>query len=175
MDEDIEALVTIDTKGIIISASANFWTLLGYTSDELQGKSIYSVLDEGFSMSTLKARDLSSQIMKARHKDGTAFFVHLEMNESEYQGKMVYRGMIRRLHKKRRAGVDTKENLKEGEIVEGYVVEKTLGSGYFGEVKKAIHSKTSIPVAIKTLKKAQYEEAKMKYPPREIKVCKIRS
>ena len=37
VEEDIEALVTVTLEGTIKSASNTFWTLLGYTSEELEG------------------------------------------------------------------------------------------------------------------------------------------
>lgn len=49
-----------------------------------------------------------------------------------------------------------------------YEVIKTLGTGYFGSVKLAIHRPTRELVALKGLRRSQFEKLKIQYPPREL-------
>ncbi len=53
-----------------------------------------------------------------------------------------------------------------------YSVEKTIGSGSFGDVQLCIHKLTGERVAVKTLRKKQYATLKMPFPPRELDIVK---
>eukprot|EP01102_Stenamoeba_stenopodia_P021818 TRINITY_DN8897_c0_g1_i1.p1 TRINITY_DN8897_c0_g1~~TRINITY_DN8897_c0_g1_i1.p1 ORF type:complete len:864 (+),score=230.40 TRINITY_DN8897_c0_g1_i1:212-2803(+) len=64
----------------------------------------------------------------------------------------------------------TKRQQKLGSYTGAYVFDVTLGGGYFGKVKLAVHRFTGEKVAIKTLRKRQYDNIKMEYPPRELKL-----
>eukprot|EP01091_Cochliopodium_minus_P015626 TRINITY_DN561_c0_g1_i1.p1 TRINITY_DN561_c0_g1~~TRINITY_DN561_c0_g1_i1.p1 ORF type:complete len:707 (-),score=188.75 TRINITY_DN561_c0_g1_i1:30-2150(-) len=169
VEEDIEALVTVTVEGVIKSASSTFWTLFGYQSEELEGKHISMVVDELGTKELLHTKE-GVQIVKAKHKDTSSFFVSLEIHQFESEGIQYYRGLIKRINRRKKNLPEGKENLNEGQFIGPYVIEKTLGSGFFGEVKRAQHKPTAVSVAIKTLRKQQYEESKMKYPPREIKL-----
>ena len=113
------------------------------------------VVDEVGSKELLQAKE-GSQIVKAKHKDTSTFFVSLEIHPFENEGNSYYRGVIRRIQKKRKNLAQGKENLTEGQLIGPYSIEKTLGSGFFGEVKRATHKPTSFAVAIKTLRKVYF-------------------
>jgi len=50
---------------------------------------------------------------------------------------------------------------KRGAITKDYIIGKSLGSGSFGTVKKAIHKETGQTRAIKILKKSEQEEERL--------------
>lgn len=66
----------------------------------------------------------------------------------------------------------TKRQQKLGSYTGAYVFDVTLGGGYFGKVKLAVHRLTGEKVAVKTLRKRQYDNIKMEYPPRELRLLK---
>ena len=53
-----------------------------------------------------------------------------------------------------------------------YQVERTVGSGSFGNVHLCVHKLTGEKVAVKTLKAKQYAALKMPFPPKEIEILK---
>jgi serine/threonine protein kinase len=54
-------------------------------------------------------------------------------------------------------------------IIGLYQVEKTIGRGYFGKVKRCVHKLTQERVAIKTLRRKQYEKIGVR--PRNLLLC----
>jgi serine/threonine protein kinase len=84
-----------------------------------------------------------------------------------------FRGMIHRVQPniatRQRSIIQYEDPVCTSGALDWYeITKKVLGSGYFGEVKVAKHLLTGVYVAIKTLKKKQYADAGMQYPPKEV-------
>lgn len=49
-------------------------------------------------------------------------------------------------------------DIAAGTLIGLYEVEKTIGKGYFGKVKRCVHKLTGEKIALKTLRRKQYEK-----------------
>lgn len=160
-----EALICVEGNGTIKSLSEQTSrTLFGYDHMELIGKHV-SVLAPNVSLKE------GSQVVACQHKDGSNFFVSVETSSVS---KDLYNGIIRRVltAKPKRPKSVTEDYIYSGDLLGWYEITKSLGSGYFGTVKMATHRLTGLNVAVKTLKRKQYKEAGMIYPPREIELIR---
>ena len=173
--DDIEAMITIDSKGRIISSSTEFLNLFGYTSEELVGQNIQVLVKGDISEITGKIFTVGTfrKNIRAVHKDSSIFSIHFEAtkkftSDEKKEKDIYYVCKIFRTGSKKQ----DKDMIIEGEYMGHYSYGKTLGSGYFGKVHMAVHRLSGEKVAIKTLRKKQYESVKMEFPPREISVLK---
>jgi len=66
-----------------------------------------------------------------------------------------------------------KEAIGYKDIGEFYDVGEDIGKGKFGQVKKALHKKTSQLVAIKVIKKKEMKQKELELQKREIEVLKL--
>lgn len=173
--DDIEAMITIDSKGVIINSSVEFLNLFGYKENELNGQSIQILVKGDITEITGKLFSVGTfrKSIRAVHKDSSIFSVHFEATKKyssdEKRDKDAY--FVCKIYRTGNKKMD-KEIITEGSYLGHYAYGKTLGSGYFGKVHMAVHRLTGEKVAIKTLRKKQYDAVKMDFPPREISVLK---
>lgn len=75
--------------------------------------------------------------MACQHKDGSTFFVSVEITAFDLDGKHAFRGIIRRVvsAKPPRPKAATDDYIFSGDLLGWYEITKTLGSGYFGKGK----------------------------------------
>lgn len=148
-----EAVVSVGHSGLIETTSDSCKTLFGYEVDELLGKH-FTVLVPSF-----KLRE-GAQVASCQHKDGSTFYVSVQIHQFVLDGVNCWRGMLRRVQtsKPERSRSDVQSDyIFSGDLLGWYEITKTLGSGYFGNVKMATHRLTGLNVAVKTLKRAQYQ------------------
>jgi hypothetical protein len=169
VDGTVEGLLNVDKEGTIVSASESCRLLFGYETEEMIGQQIFkiapnAVLREG------------QRVTPCQHRDGSTFFVNTSVKVGTNDaGEPVYHGVVRRVFGQkptRKPSSVTADHIFAGDLLGWYEITKSLGSGYFGTVKMATHRLTKLSVAIKTLKKRQYNEAEMVYPPREIELIR---
>lgn len=183
VDEEVEAFVTANMKGIIISCNDTFKHVFGYESHELIGKNLKILMSSPHSelhdlyiekyLTTGKGKIVGKgpRQVYARHKDKSSFLVSLEVETfTNEQGEPMFRGKISRITRPK-TSTDT-DDLPEGYILGCYSLGKVLGKGFFGKVRMCTHLPTGEKVALKTLRKAQYQQVGMSYPPREINLLK---
>eukprot|EP01095_Lingulamoeba_sp_RSL-Kostka_P011373 TRINITY_DN42_c2_g2_i1.p1 TRINITY_DN42_c2_g2~~TRINITY_DN42_c2_g2_i1.p1 ORF type:complete len:716 (+),score=251.19 TRINITY_DN42_c2_g2_i1:62-2209(+) len=193
--DDLEAIITINSQGIIEAATDDFLYLFGYKNDELVDNPISKIVKGNLSeiqnsipskkkkSSNNNNDDDDSDSLQIRrkvvglHKDGSIFTVTIEIerffedvknDDDEIEEISKFMCKLTRTGKKKK----NKEIITEGQYMGHYTYGSTLGSGYFGKVRMAIHRLTEEKVAIKTLRKKQYESVNMEFPPREVKVLK---
>ncbi len=163
-----EALINTNPEGIILSVSDTCKTLFGYTADEMVGQSVALI-------APLAALTPGQRIVSVLHKDGSSFFLSVDIRSGKGpKGEPIFHGILKRsiAAKPARKTTATAEHIFSGDLLGWYEITKSLGSGYFGTVKMATHRLTQLNVAVKTLKKRQYSEAGMIYPPREIELIR---
>lgn len=166
VESDLEAIVSVDPNGKIFSASDSCRTMFGYESEELLGHHFTKIAP------SIRWQE-GKNVVACQHKDLSTFYVSVEITPFVLDGENLFRGTIRRVvgtRPDRKRSAVTDDYIFSGDLLGWYEITKTLGSGYFGKVKMATHRLTGLNVAVKTLKKAQYQEAGMKYPPREIEL-----
>eukprot|EP01094_Clydonella_sp_ATCC50884_P030174 TRINITY_DN973_c4_g1_i1.p1 TRINITY_DN973_c4_g1~~TRINITY_DN973_c4_g1_i1.p1 ORF type:complete len:760 (+),score=218.40 TRINITY_DN973_c4_g1_i1:70-2280(+) len=177
--DELQVVVTMGPRGEILSASDDFVTLFGYDGAELDGKSIAMLLKSTDDVAELIAHYPGGVVkhnFTALHKDGSFFVVSFVFEQFEPEGEQfssyssVYRATINRIGKRKKRDKEGRDIASEGEHMGHYTYGKVLGSGYFGQVRKATHRLSGEQVAIKTLRKKQYAVARMRYPPREVDV-----
>jgi 5'-AMP-activated protein kinase catalytic alpha subunit len=110
-----------------------------------------------------------------KHKDGSYFFVSVDIQSFLLDNNECYRGIIHRTQpnkvSRQRSKIQYDEIILSGDVLGWYEITKdVLGSGFFGAVRIATHRLTGISVAIKTLNKKQYVDCGMQYPPREMEL-----
>eukprot|EP01098_Paradermamoeba_levis_P000047 TRINITY_DN10052_c0_g1_i1.p1 TRINITY_DN10052_c0_g1~~TRINITY_DN10052_c0_g1_i1.p1 ORF type:complete len:648 (-),score=174.69 TRINITY_DN10052_c0_g1_i1:91-2034(-) len=180
---EIETFVTIDHTGVITSSTNNIEVLFGYTSDEVIGKNIKILmtsphaelhdlyLKRYFNTGQANIVGKGPRQVYARHKDKSKFIINLEVEKFVAEkGEVMFRGKMSRVTSFN-VPQDT-DDMPNGTILGYYSLGNVLGKGYFGKVRMAIHLPTGEKIAIKTLRKKQYESVGMVFPPREIAILK---
>lgn len=165
VERNMETMITVNQNKRIVSVSAGCTVIFGYEEQELIGMLI-TTLAPGIAMREGK------RFVTCQHKDGSHFFVSVDIQTVMLDGDECYRGMIHRTQPNkatRQRSAITYEDSFENDVLDWYeVTKKVLGNGYFGSVKVATHRLTGVTVAIKALKKKQYQDSGMPYPPREL-------
>ncbi|KAL6044684.1 hypothetical protein QOT17_000177 [Balamuthia mandrillaris] len=107
--EEMEALVTIDSKGTIVDLNRNLWVLWGYKKEELLGKNVKVLMSHPHAelhdnyikryLRTGQKRIIGGppRVVKAKHKDGSNFYVFLEINEFQQGGETFFGGKVTRV------------------------------------------------------------------------------
>lgn len=102
----MEAIITFDKQGLIVSANTATTTLFGYTDDELIGESINILAHRGYdSASDGNQEDLHELVFQeiietgreltGKRKDNSTFPMHLAISEIEIEGRRLFVGMVR--------------------------------------------------------------------------------
>uniref|UniRef100_A0A7S4HJC5 non-specific serine/threonine protein kinase n=1 Tax=Vannella robusta TaxID=1487602 RepID=A0A7S4HJC5_9EUKA len=172
--DDVETMVVLSLSGEILSASADFYHLFGYTEEEIAERSITSLVKCDVREILPSERvPRTKKRVKCIHQDKSVFTADISIElcsnpeeDAKYQEDVFICKISRASSKKK-----DKES-SHGTTMGLYTYGKVLGSGYFGKVRMARHRLTGERVAIKTLRKKQYLAVNMEYPPREISVLK---
>lgn len=106
---------------------------------------------------SLEVRTWGSSLSLSVRLTNKLFFT-IQVNEFQYNGQLCFRGRITRMNKRQKKRYD---HSTTGELIGAasiglYQVERTVGSGSFGNVQLCTHKLTGEKVAIKTLKAKQY-------------------
>jgi PAS domain S-box-containing protein len=169
VEKSTEAIITVNDSKRIVSVGPGCPVMFGFEETEMIGMLIADIA-AGLSLKEGKRK------ATCQHKDGSRFFVSVDIQPVMLDGEDCYRGVIRRAPPKKfsrqRSTIQYEdEAISSGDVVGWYeVTDKVLGTGYFGSVKMAIHRLTGVPVAIKTLKKQQFMDSCMPFPPREVEL-----
>lgn len=108
-----DAIITADTKGVILSVNKAASTMFGYDHDDLVGENLKILMPYPYTVNHGKyIRDYlrtgeSKIINKGREtqglkKDGTAFPIELAVSEIACEGKRIFAGIIRDLSERRK-------------------------------------------------------------------------
>ena len=106
LDNAMEAIVTIDSGGVIFSVNNATEEIFGYRSEELLGRNIRSLMpppykdEDGRYLQSYIDTDESHIIgtrreVTGRHKDGTLIPLELSISEVEINGERGFAGMLR--------------------------------------------------------------------------------
>ncbi len=102
-DAVVNAILTFDTRGAILSVNAAATTLLGYNRDEMIGQNVKMLMPEQYAREhdgyigayvttgTKKIIGIGREV-SARRKDGTTIPIHLTVSEFEANGKRHFTG-----------------------------------------------------------------------------------
>lgn len=172
IEHTMEAMITVNQDMRIVAVGSGCTILFGYEEQELLGMPI-TKLSPGISL-----KNEGKRFVIIHHKDGSHFFVSVDVQRIMLNGDECYRGIIHRSQpnkaKKQRSAVtyDDDQHLDVSNVLDWYEVDnkKVLGEGFFGRVRVATHRLTGVFVAIKTLKRKQFEDEGMPYPPRELEL-----
>ncbi len=170
IEPSTEAVITVTLRDCrIVALSSNCTIFFGYEREELVGMTL-SVVLPGFSGL------FEDGLCTCRHKDGSQFFASMLVTQfvkdtMDFENLTFKRAKPRLKARMPSLLLRYDEVIFSGDIIDWYEISsKTLGSGFFGGVKLARHRLTGIDVAIKSLKKKQYEDVGMPFPPREIEI-----
>lgn len=106
VDSVIDAIIVINSKGIIIETNKSVYAILGYTPDELLGQNINVLMDgvhhqlHGDYIKTYLKTGEQQIIGKprqlcAKRKGGSLFPIDLSINEARFGDNIVFTGIIR--------------------------------------------------------------------------------
>ena len=106
VDSVLDAIVVINSQGIIIEANASVYPVLGYQQEELLGQNINILMEgrhhvnhDGYLqryLETGKPHIIGKpRQLVARRKDGTAFPIDLSVSEARFGDSVVFTGIIR--------------------------------------------------------------------------------
>ena len=122
----VDAIITIDQRGIIESANPAAERLFGYTSSELVGKNVKLLMPEPYSsehdgyignyLRTGNARIIGiGREVAGLRKDGTSFPLNLSVSEVQLEGQRLFTGIVHDLSSRR---------MLERQIIEASVAEQ---------------------------------------------------
>jgi PAS domain S-box-containing protein len=106
VDSVLDAIVVINSKGIMIEANASVYPVIGYTPEELLGQNINILMDgdhhanhDAYLQRYLKTGEPhiigKPRQLVARRKDGSAFPIDLSVSEARLGDCVVFTGIIR--------------------------------------------------------------------------------
>ncbi len=106
LDEAVDGIITIDSKGVIESFNAACIKLFDYSPDEVIGKNINTLMPEPYrkehdqylrnyhSTGDKKIIGIGREV-SGKKKDGTIFPIELSVSQIEVRGKRIYSGIVR--------------------------------------------------------------------------------
>jgi PAS domain S-box-containing protein len=120
LDTAVDAIITIDDRGIVQSANAATEALFGYKRDELLGHNINRLMPEPFYgehdgylhnyCRTGKAKIIGiGREVTGLRKDGTTFPMHLSVSEVKLQDRRLFAGIVHDLSERRQLEQQTLE------------------------------------------------------------------
>ena len=182
IDHNTEVMITASTDGTIEDVAAkNCKVLFGKSVAKMKGMFVSSLFDAPFQAMQMKrdGRPYPAYLITA---DGSRLTVEVEANEFDKHDKSYIRfrvAKVKEFDDNRNSSSDSSESSDSSdddfmclnpdiEELGFYSMTQVLGVGFCGAVRKAIHKISGMPVAIKSLKRSQFEEVGMRFPPREI-------
>eukprot|EP00013_Stygamoeba_regulata_P015533 CAMPEP_0177672502 /NCGR_PEP_ID=MMETSP0447-20121125/25380_1 /TAXON_ID=0 /ORGANISM="Stygamoeba regulata, Strain BSH-02190019" /LENGTH=668 /DNA_ID=CAMNT_0019180183 /DNA_START=20 /DNA_END=2026 /DNA_ORIENTATION=+ len=183
IEESVNAVLTLGVGGIIEAYNEACCLLLGYSKDELLGKSFLKLLPESSHRSyrhfqfvvtgDIVVSEDEEREMTLKHSDGSVIVARVSLDPyktSDNEDKVSVH--IKRVRKKLKTISSKPEELPSGYVLGMYAIGRSLGSGYFGHVKEAVHRLSGERVAVKTLRKDMLVNVGFQYPPREVTVLR---
>ncbi|MEZ5451661.1 MAG: response regulator [Thiothrix sp.] len=106
IDSVLDAIIVINSQGIIIETNQSVEQVLGYTSEELLGKNVSILMadtnqaqHDGYLRHYLQTGEQQiigkPRQLTARRKDGSLFPIDLSVNEARFGDNVVFTGIIR--------------------------------------------------------------------------------
>lgn len=106
METAVDAIITIDERGLIASANPATQSLFGYTVNELLGKNVKLLMPSpyheehdgyltNFHETEIRKIIGSGREVIGKRKDGSTFPMHLAVSEIEVDGKKFFAGIVR--------------------------------------------------------------------------------
>ncbi|MFK5952879.1 MAG: response regulator [Desulfobacterium sp.] len=114
IENTVDSIVTINTKGEIESANRATVDIFGYTQEELQGQNVSmlmpepdhslhdSYLNNYMSTGTSKLIGIGREVL-GRHRDGSIFPIDLAVNEVHIDNQIIFLGLIRDITERKQA------------------------------------------------------------------------
>lgn len=124
VDTAVDAIITIDERGLIESFNPSAERIFGYTASEVAGKNVSCLmpspyrdehdtyLDNYKETGVRKIIGIGREVF-AQHKEGAVFPVDLAVGEMRVSGKRMYAGMIRDISERKHAQERQEQLLKE--------------------------------------------------------------
>lgn len=120
----VDAIVTIDQRGIIDSVNPTTERMFGYSSDELIGRNVRMLMPTAYRehhddylqryLATGQPQIIGiGREVEAERKDGSVFPVDLAVSEFEIAGKRMFTGLIRDISDRRAAEREARLRLEE--------------------------------------------------------------
>lgn len=106
LDAAVDAIVTIDTQGVIEAVNPAVTRIFGYAPEELLGRNVSVLMPPSDAehhddyirryLDTGQPRIIGiGREVTARRRDGTLFPVHLSVGEAELEGRRIFIGIVR--------------------------------------------------------------------------------
>ena len=106
LESAVDAIITIDRRGTIVSANPATTTLFGYSVDELVGRNVNVLMPAPFheehdgyienylTSGVRKIIGIGREVV-GRRQDGTTFPMHLAVSEFKSEGEVMFAGIVR--------------------------------------------------------------------------------
>ena len=167
----IDAIITIDVEGTVLSFNPSAERVFGYPADEVLGRNVSRLMPLRTARSTTTTWPGTSEPegagssalgreLLAQRRDGTVFPVEIGVSEIQVEGKAIFVGILRDISE-RRAAVEEIRNLNAGlELtvarrtaeLESMLANATIGLAFFDRqlrflrVNRHLAEYTGIPV-----------------------------
>ncbi|MEO8794382.1 MAG: PAS domain-containing sensor histidine kinase [Daejeonella sp.] len=114
IDNAIDGIITIDSKGIVESINPSGCVLFGYSPEEVIGKNISQLMPEphhsrhdqylkNYQTTGIPRIIGKGREVKGKKKDGSLFPFRLAVSEVQYDGRIIYNGFIHDLSREKDA------------------------------------------------------------------------
>lgn len=114
LDSALDAIITIDTSGTIVSVNPATHKIFGYGAEEISGKKIEMLMPKPFTdhhdefiktyLETGKAKIIGkNREAVGLHKNGDTFPIHLAVSEIKLDGQRLFTGIIRDISQQKAA------------------------------------------------------------------------
>lgn len=129
LDTAIEAIIVIDTKGLIRQWSQSAERIFGYPAEDVIGQNVAMIMsatsaekDDGYLHNDHVAREIwtlgvGREVM-GRRRDGTTVPIELSVGETVVDGEILYTGILRDISKRKRIEAELLEATRDKEANE---------------------------------------------------------
>jgi serine/threonine protein kinase len=162
------AILIVDGSGLITSSSENLSNVIGWNTEHASGKTINALIAFPMPTTYLTKRKIDpTVIINASAKTPTGQNISIGLQVLDFANE-AYTIMVKPAERQSLSLV-SEEKMEQ---LNHYSLGAVLGVGMCGEVREGVHKLTGTKVAVKRLKRKQFEQSGLAFSDRELELMK---